>query len=936
MKKIYLVDAMSMVFRAFHAMGRSGLTNPNGEPSGAVFGFANILTKLIETHSPDHLAIVFDTSAPTFRHEIYPEYKANRAEFPEELIPQIPRIKHLIDLLGIPQIELDGYEADDIIATLSHEASENKIENYLITSDKDFMQLIDDFTFLLKPSKESKDGLELISFDGVRDKFGVGPHQVIEIQAIIGDSVDNIPGVKGIGPKGAAPLIEKYGTLENLYEHIAEIDKKPIKTKLEENREMAFLSKKLVTLKQDVPIDFKIEDCKSGDIKYAELDSFFSGMGFRALRKKYNDKSISERIGDWKSDISDTEEINNEFKSEFDNINTVKHNYELINTVGSLNKLIARLENSEEISFDLETDGLDVHSCNIVGIALSDKEFSGYYIPVYDPENVHTSEDLFAEERDFSDSLDINIVISRIKPLLEYKNIGKIGQNTKFDTLILNRFGINVKPITFDSMLAQYILNPDKKQGMDSMAETYLNYSPVPISKLIGEKKKGQKSMADLLPGEISDYACEDADVTLRLKNVLLPILKKENLDKLARDLEFPTVEVLTKIEMNGVAIDRDALKQLEIKISKEIEKLKKLIFEEAGIEFNIDSPKQLAHILFEKLMIPPSKKTKTGFSTDVGVLTDLAEIWDIAKYLLEYRSLAKLNSTYVKSLPRLVNKRTGRIHTTYNQSVASTGRLSSVNPNLQNIPIKTKLGKEVRKAFISTGENILLAADYSQIELRIMAFISEDSHLKDSFKQKIDFHAATASKIFSKELDDVTPDDRRIAKTVNFGILYGQGAFGLSKSLSISRKEAKDLIDNYFDSYPSIRNYIDKTVEFTREHGYAETLLGRRRYFPDIVATNRNLRSAAERAAINMPIQGSASDMIKLAMLAIYKEMEASNMKSKMILQVHDEIVFEVVPSELEFLSAMVKEKMESALNLGDVPVVVDIGSGKNWYEAH
>ncbi len=934
MKKIYLVDAMSMVFRAFHAMGRSGLTSPNGSPSGAVFGFVNILTKLIDTHSPDHLAIVFDTSAPTFRHELYPEYKANRAEFPEELIPQIPRIKQVIELLGIPQIEMDGFEADDIIATLAHQASEQKVESFLVTSDKDFMQLVDDYTFLLKPSKEFKDGLEVVSSRGVMEKFGVPPRQVIDIQAITGDSVDNIPGVKGIGPKGAVPLIEKYGTLENLYKHIEEIDKKSIKTKLVEHKEMAFLSKKLATLKRDVPIDFTIEDCKSKAVKYGGLDDFFAQMGFRMLRKKWHDKSLSENIRVHKSAISN--KISEETNSEYENISTTKHDYQLINTVDKLDGLIIQLANSGEISFDLETDGLDVHRCNIVGIAFSDKEFTGYYIPVFDKNNIQTSVDLFAPEKDYSDFLDISLVIQKIKPLLENDKIGKIGQNLKFDNVILCRYGVGVSPISFDTMLAQYILNPDKKQGMDELARTYLNYSPVPISKLIGEKKKEQRSMADLHPSEISDYACEDADVTLRLKNRLTTILEKENLLKLAQEIEFPTVGVLSKMEYNGIAIDTVALRQLEIKVGTEIEKLKKIIYEEAGIEFNIDSPKQLAHVLFEKLMIPPSKKTKTGYSTDVGVLGDLADIWDIAKYLLEYRTLAKLNSTYIKALPKMVNKRTGRIHTTYNQSVAATGRLSSANPNLQNIPIRTTMGKEVRKAFIATGDNLLLAADYSQIELRIMAFISKDAHLIDSFKKNVDFHTATASKIFSKDLSDISSEQRGIAKTVNFGILYGQGAFGLSKSLSITRKEAKDLIDNYFDSYPSIRNYIDKTVEFTRNHGYAETLLGRRRYFPDIAASNRNLRSAAERAAINMPIQGTAADMMKRAMISIANAMEENNFLSKMILQVHDELVFEVLPSEMERLSVLLREKMESALPLGDVPVLVDIGMGKNWFLAH
>ena len=924
MKKIYLIDGMSMVFRAYHAMFKTGLKSPEGMPTGAVFGFTNIITKLLETEKPDHLAVIFDTHEPTFRHIMYPEYKANRDEFPEDLGPQLLKIKEMLDIIGIPRHEMHTYEADDIIGTLAKQASSKNYTAYMLTSDKDFMQLIDDNVKMLRPQSRGED-LLLIDYEQVEDKFGVHPDQVIDVQALVGDSVDNVPGVKGVGEKTAGPLIKKYGTLEELYENLEDITKPALKKKLEENKDNAFLSKKLVTIKIDCPLNFTVDDSELKETDFKSLDKFFADMGFRSLRNKWNDIALRQ--------IGKSIDINEETTT--DNIDKIDKDYQLVDTVDKLNEVVTELEKQKEFSFDLETSSLDVHSCEIVGIALSWKEFTGFYIGVHDDYHKGDQEDMFAEEKHES-SLSIKQVIDKVKGVFENPDIGKFGQNSKFDAYILKRYGVNVSPITFDTMLASYILNPDSKHNLDAISEKWLNYSPVSITSLIGEKKKDQRSMKELSPEEINDYACEDADLALRLKNVLEKEIEKEKLQQLAYEIEFPMVEVLTDIEFNGVSIDSEALKELENELNEKIAELTKLIHEEAGTDFNIDSPKQLGHVLFEKLQIPAVKKTKTGYSTDASVMSELASEHKIAEYILDYRQYVKLNSTYIKALPKLVNDRTKRIHTTFNQTVASTGRLSSTNPNLQNIPIRTDLGKQVRRAFIPSSGNILLAADYSQVELRIMAHIADDDTLVKAFEEGIDIHADTASKLFHKKLENVSQDDRRIAKTVNFGIMYGLGAFGLAQRLSLTRSYAKEIIDNYFKSYPGIKKYIDMTVESTREKGYAETLCSRRRYFENINSSNRNLRTQDERAAINLPIQGTASDMMKIAMINIHKEMIAQNYKSKMILQVHDELIFDVLPEELEKLKELVIDKMVNALSLGKVPVVVDTGIGKNWYEAH
>ncbi|MDT3738276.1 MAG: DNA polymerase I [Candidatus Kapabacteria bacterium] len=942
--KLFLIDGMSIVFRAYHAMSASGLRNSIGEPTGAVFAFSNIITSLIERYNPIHIAVVFDRAEPTFRHVKFPQYKANRDAFPEDLVPQLGRIKEFLDYVNIPRIEKAGFEADDIIGTLAKQAAFEGWEVICITSDKDYYQLVEGNISLMKPGKRGED-FDIVNTPQVFEKFGVLPSQVIDVLGLIGDSSDNVPGVKGIGEKTAIPLIQKFGTIENLYDNLHEIEKESVRIKLDSSKDIAYLSKYLVTIDVNVPLEFTINDCRPSGTKFPELDNFFSVMGFSTIRSKWRSKAPAGMYD--LNSKTESAAVNQEVVTENSNkdlFTDIKTAYMMIPDYNRLDETIKELYNFKVLSFDLETDSLDRQNCEIVGISLSAVEGTGYYIPVeyFDKADRNTGNSLFDTpvilgEKKWAESLSVDIVLSKLKPILEDKNIGKCGQNVKFDMFILKRHGINVHPIVFDSMVASYIIDPDQKHGMDALAEKYLNYTPITIKSLIGEKKATQKSMRDIPPAEISDYACEDADVALKLKNVLEKIIDKEKLNRLAYEIEFPVIEVLTEMETTGIAIDTAALKGISKIIVSETERLKGLIFNESGAEFNIDSPKQLGDILFEKMLIPTSKKNKTGYSTDVQVLTELAGAFPIADYVLEYRQITKLQSTYVESLPKLINKTTGRIHTTYNQTVASTGRLSSTDPNLQNIPIRTELGKEIRKAFVPQHKDFLiLSADYSQIELRIMAYICGDENLISAFKKGHDIHSATAAILNGIDISEVNQDMRRIAKTVNFGIMYGLGSFGLAQRLGMPRGQAKEIIDNYFEKYPGIKKYMDITINDTRMKGYAETLCGRRRYFENIGSKNANLRTAAERGAINMPIQGSASDMMKIAMKSIYDYMSNSKMLSKMMLQVHDEFVFEAHTSELDRLQDIVKKLMSSALPLGEVPVVVETGTGKNWFEAH
>ncbi len=913
-------------------MSRTGLSSPNGEPTGAVYGFANILGTLLSKEKPDYICVCFDTASPTFRHDMYDLYKANRPEFPEDLVPQLARIKALITLLGIKQIEMPGFEADDIIGTLSKHASDKGIDVYCVTSDKDYYQLVNDHVRIYKPAKTPGE-YDIVHYDGVKEKFGVAPEQVIDVLALMGDSSDNIPGVKGVGEKTAIPLIQEYGNVQGVYDNLDAITRKAVHKKLSENKEMAFLSRELVTIDTDVPVGIEVDNLHQEEFVHQDVIDLFDELGFRqTLRNRFN-------LGD------DTTEA---AESKVDNIDTFKHTYVFVNSLELLQDLQKTLEASSEFAFDTETTGLDYMSCDIVGISFTTEVGSGWYVPLFDPathiegftsddNSQSNSETLFEEENTHKFDDAKRLLHTYFKGVLESQQHNKIAQNGKYDWHILERYGIRVHPIGFDTMLASYLLNPDSKHNMDALARTWLNYETVSIKSLIGEKKSTQISMAEVDPKKVSEYACEDTDVTFRLYKKLSDELGEQQLDSLATDVEFPVAEVLAQVERNGVSLDTDKIHALERDLTSDVTALAKTIHEEAGVDFNIDSPKQLGEVLFEKMGIPPIKKTKSGFSTDASVLEKLSGSYEIAQHILEYRQLNKLLSTYVKTLPKLIHPVTNRIHTTYNQTIAATGRLSSVDPNLQNIPVRSALGKKIREAFVpGNPDSVIMSVDYSQIELRIMAFISKDETLSNAFKEGRDIHASTAAALFGVEVDEVDAEMRRRAKAVNFGIMYGLGAFGLADRLGIARSEARTVIKDYFERFPRIREYIDTTTEVAKEKGYVETFMGRRRYLPGLNARNHNERAGAERQAINMPIQGANADIMKVAMIDIQKQLESSNAKTMMIMQVHDELVFEVPHSELEEMKAMVSEKMIAAAPLGDIPVIADAGVGDNWAEAH
>lgn len=957
MERLYLIDAMGLVFRAYHALNRTGLKNAAGEPTGAVFGFANMITSLIEREKPKYIAAVFDSKGPTFRHEKYADYKANRQAFPEDLEPQLIRIKEFIDALGMRRIEMPGYEADDIVGTLARKTAADGAEAYCVTSDKDYFQLVDENVKILRPSKNSGE-YDLYDAESVKEKIGVFPSQVVDVLALTGDASDNVPGVKGIGEKTAVPLVLQFGSVEKIYERIAEIPNNAARKKLEDNREMAFLSKELVTIHCEVPSDLAMADCCWNPNDFAQLDAFLAQMNFQVLRNKWSKKGREISIEKSAANEENILETRPSYATD-DNgkliaadsaaarrlltVQDIPHEYVLVNSRAVFGDMMRELAAATVLSVDLETTSLDAMNCGIVGVALCAREGRAFFIAtepytdILEDKTDYEQNSLFAEPKVHysADRLQWGDIAQELKQLLERPTLPKIGQNLKFDALILLRHNIRVTPVIFDTMLADYVLNPDMPHNMDALAERWINYKTIPITALIGEKKQG--SMLDVPLDKITEYAAEDADVTLKLYNVLNKEIDAENVTEIARRIEFPLVEILAEMELNGVAIDVSALEAISVKIQGETHRLRIGIYREAGVEFNIDSPKQVGDVLFEKMMLPTQKKTKSGYSTDISALSKLAPDYPIAGMILEYRQLQKLQSTYVETLPRMVNLRTGRIHTTFNQTAAGTGRLSSSSPNLQNIPIRTEIGRSIRRAFVARLPNaVLMSADYSQIELRIMAAMAGDAALIDAFRLGKDIHAATAATLFGVELAEVNPQQRRIAKTVNFGIMYGQGVFGLAQQLGISRDEAKRIIEQYFAKYRGIRRYMDETLETARKKGYTQTLLGRRKYFPMITSHNQTLRQAAERAAINMPIQGAAADMMKIAMINVRAAMKKARMRSLMILQIHDELVFETYGDELDDMCALVKEQMESAYPLGEVPLIVEIGIGANWDEAH
>lgn len=924
--KVYLLDAMALAYRAHFAMLRSNLKNTEGIATGPIFGFANTLVKLIETDQPTHLAVVWDTHAPTFRHEMDPEYKANRPPQPEELTVAIPLIKEMIAAFNIPNLESDGYEADDIIGTLAKQAEASDADVFLVTPDKDFMQLVDDHIKMLKPLNNG-DGFDVIDRDGVVNYFGVQPEMVIDVLALIGDTSDNVPGVPGIGKKGAPELILKYGNLEKLIEAAPEISAKRVREGLTEGAAQAMMSRTLVTIKTDVPETVNWRTLEWGGPDKASLAAFFKRMGFRTLTAKFTDLDVTTPI---KSPRQGTDAAQGMlFGSGSDELSSAlgdggsyepeKADYRLVVDIGALAEMVADLEGPRALSFDTETTDVDAIRADLVGVSFSVREGSGWYVPV-----------------GVEGALPWEVTCEAIRPLLEDADRVKVAHHHKYDYQMLIRNGIQVRGPIFDTMLAGYLIDAGQPLKMDYLSEKYLDYRPISIDTLIG-KNAPWKSMDQVPVDKVATYASEDADITLRMFEVMQPLLEKDELEEVAQSIEFPLSEVLADMELSGVKIDTGMLEALSKDLTGDILEIESKIYEAAGAQFNINSPAQLSDILFNKLGIPSGKKTSTGkFSTNEEVLSALASEHEVPRLVLEYRGLAKLKSTYVDALPQLVNPETGRVHTSYNQNVAATGRLSSSNPNLQNIPIRTERGREIRKAFVPEEGYKIMSADYSQIELRIIASIAEDEAMIAAFERGEDIHARTAAEVFGLEdISQVTPDQRRKAKEVNFGIPYGVSAFGLAQRLGIPNSEGRRMIDAYFERFPGIKEYIGKTVAFAKDHGYVKTLTGRRRYIPEINSGNPTGRGFAERTAINMPIQGTAADLIKIAMISIHKLLKEGGYKSRMLMQVHDELVFEIHESEMEVLPDLIRRHMEEAMPIG-VPLKVEMGIASNWLEAH
>lgn len=926
-KTLWLLDAYALIYRAHFAFSQNQMINSKGLNTSAIYGFTTTLYDVLNTHNPSHIAVVFDTSAPTERHEEFPEYKANRDEMPDDIRTAIPYIKGIIEGFKIPILFADGYEADDVIGTLAKKAEKEGYKTYMMTPDKDFGQLVSENIFMYKPARMGNKA-EVWGIKEVCEKFEItNPLQVIDYLGMCGDAVDNIPGIPGVGDKTAKKFLKDYGSIENLLDHSHELKGK-MKEKVEANKNLALISKKLATIITDAPVEFDPNDLKRDPLDKEKLSSIFAEVEFRTLSKRIlgEEMAASSTSAGGQMDLfssgsevegAKTEEIES---TAMQTIADVQKNYHLVDTEKEIQNLISKLEQADAICFDTETTGLNPISAELVGLSFSIAEKEAYYVPI----------EAGQEKAKAQLSLFSNL----------FSNPGKqfIAQNLKYDLAVLKKYGISIKGKFFDTMIAHYLLEPDQKHNMDVLAENYLHYRPVSIETLIGKKGKNQGNMRDVPKEEIKDYACEDADITLQLKNLFEPALKKHELFDLFNEVEMPLIPVLADMEAEGIRLDKDALASSSIELGKDIEQLEKEIIELAGTSFNIDSPKQLGEILFDILKIDEkAKKTKTGqYSTSEDTLTKLEDKHEIIPKVLNYRSLKKLKSTYVDSLPELVNPKTGRIHTNYMQTVAATGRLSSNNPNLQNIPIRTEKGREIRKAFIPRNEDYqLLAADYSQIELRIIAALSKDDSMIEAFKAGDDIHAATAAKVFEVPISEVDREMRSKAKMVNFGIIYGISAFGLSQRLSIKRTEAKEIIDSYFEKYPKIKSYMDGSIAFAKKHGYVETIMKRRRYLKDINGSNAVMRGFAERNAINAPIQGSAADIIKLAMIHIHEEFEKNNFKSKLLLQVHDELVFDAHKDEIDTIMPIIKEKMEEAVKL-IVPLTVEMDVANNWLEAH
>ena len=896
---LFLIDGSAIAYRAYFAFIRNPLINSKGENTSAAFGFINSLVKIIRDEKPDYIAVVFDTKAPTFRHERYEAYKSTRAKMPDDMVSQLPRIHQAVAALNIPEFSLEGYEADDIIATIAGRAASEGINVHLVSSDKDLFQLVNDRVRMYVPQKGSEPPV-VMDREAVRQKIGVYPEQVIELMALTGDSSDNIPGIPGVGPKTALSLLEQFGSFDQILERAEEIKAKGVRTKVLENKDKATLSRELVTIDRNVPLTYTMEDLARREPDRDKCKKIFTDLEFFNLLKEFVGESAD------KSQPASAPQAD----------------YQRVDSIKALKNLVSQLSRAKEFAFDTETDSLDASSANLVGIALSAASGKAYYIPVGHTERPKTN--LPADE-----------VRQVLSPLMENPKVQKIAQNFKYDLQVMERAGYTITPVSFDTMLASYIVNPSARgHNLDSLALEHFDHQMIPITDLIGSGKK-QKSFATVDPETATKYAAEDADYTYRLRGIFAPKIEEMKLSRVYYDVELPLIPVLARMEATGIKIDTPFLKKLSRDMQKEMDTIVGAIYDLAGQEFNINSTQQLSKILFEDLKLPTKRKTtkKTGYSTDVRVLEELSAIHPLPRAVLEYRQFNKLKSTYVDAIPDLVNPETGRVHTSYNQAVASTGRLSSSDPNLQNIPVRTEKGREIRKAFIPADNNHqLLVADYSQVELRILAHYSGDKGLIRAFKEGEDIHARTAAEVYGVAIDKVTSEQRRAAKTANFAVIYGVSAYGLSQQTELNLTESKSFIDTYFERYPNIRKYMDDTIEMARNEGYVTTLMGRRRYLPEINSKNFQVRQFAERTAINTPIQGTAADMIKMAMITIDKAM--ASMQSKMVLQVHDELVFDAHNDELDELKTLVNKHMSSAIKL-KVPVVVDIGSGLNWLEA-
>ena len=939
-KKLFLLDAMALIYRAYFAFSNNHRINSKGQNTSAVFGFTNTLLDVLKKEQPSHIAVVFDTAAPTTRHEEFSDYKAGREEIPEDLASAIPVVVKLCEAFRIPVLAVDGYEADDVIGTLALRAEQEGFETYMMTPDKDYGQLVDEHTFIYKPAR-SGIGAEVMGVKEICAKWEIERvDQLKDILGLMGDKVDNIPGIPGVGEKTAIALIKQFGSMENLLENTDQLKGK-LKEKVEANKDKATQSKWLATIITDVPLDVELDELKAQESDKEALSNLFAELEFRRLADQLNLTSTEtepikkksakpEKVISSQATLFGTDEVEEDesfeeepevpVPSSLKNITEVEHHYELVDTQEKRKKLIDYLLKQKVLSFDTETTGLDSHTAELVGMSFSVKHAEAFYVPV--PE----------------DQEEVKKIVYEFKEVFKKEGIVKVAQNLKYDLSVLKRYGIEFEGKFFDTMISHFLIRPEMRHSMNVLAETYLHYSPVSIETLIGKKGKDQLSMRDVPYETISEYAAEDADITLQLYEVFEPKLKNAGTEKLFYEVEMPLVPVLSAMEAEGITLDKNALSILSEELANDITGVEKEIQTMAGEEFNISSPKQVGEILFSKLKITDKPaKTKTGqFSTGEDVLSKLENKHPIVRKILDYRELVKLKNTYVDVLPNLVNPATGKIHTSFNQIVAVTGRLSSDNPNLQNIPIRTERGREIRKAFIPRGKDfVLLSADYSQIELRIIAELSGDKGMLDAFQSGEDIHAATAAKVYGVPIKEVDSDMRRNAKMVNFGIIYGISAFGLADRLNISRTEAKGIIDNYFQQYPGVRDYMDQSIAKAKKKGYVETIMGRRRYLRDINSANATVRGFAERNAINAPIQGSAADMIKIAMIRIAEDLEKKKLRSKMLLQVHDELVFDTHKEEIEEMKTLVEERMKHAIAL-KVPVEVGMGTGNNWLEAH